>query len=432
MPLDGVHCSVLRDEVKIHVRAGDGGAGALHFRREKYVPRGGPDGGDGGRGGSVYVEADPGLNTLYRYVRQRHVAAENGGAGAGRNKHGKAGHDITLPVPVGTVVHDAGTGDVLADLDEPGARVMVARGGRGGLGNTHFATPTNQAPRIAEKGEPGEERWLLLELKLIADVGIVGLPNAGKSTLLARISAARPKIADYPFTTLSPNLGVVSLDDERTVVVADLPGLIEGAHSGAGLGHEFLRHVERTSVFLHLLDGAAGSAAEVLRAFDTINDELELYQEGLSRRPMVVGLNKVDLPAARENVPAVRRALERRGYHVYALSAVTGEGITPLLEDVWARLQEVRAARAARPREAPTIAVPPLEEVSVERAAGGFRVRSRRAERAVAMTDLDQPDGMPRLQELLRRFGVTRALEQAGIQPGDAVYIGDVVLTWGE
>jgi GTP-binding protein len=371
------------------------------------------------------------LNTLYRYVRQRHVAAENGGAGAGRCKHGKAGRDITLPVPVGTVVHDAETGDTLADLDEPGARVMVARGGRGGLGNTHFATPTNQAPRIAEKGEPGEERWLLLELKLIADVGIVGLPNAGKSTLLARISAARPKIADYPFTTLSPNLGVVSLDEERTFVVADLPGLIEGAHSGAGLGHEFLRHVERTSVFLHLLDGAAGSAAEVLRAFDVINDELELYQEGLSRRPMVVGLNKVDLPAARENVAAVRRALEQRGDHVYALSAVTGEGITPLLEDVWARLQDVRAARAARPREAPAIAVPPLEEVSVERVAGGFRVRSRRAERAVAMTDLDQPDGMPRLQELLRRFGVTRALDQAGIQPGEAVYIGDTTLTWG-
>src|SRR5436305_2325344 len=231
--------------------------GSAHFRREKYVPRGGPDGGDGGRGGSVYVEADPRLNTLYRYVRQRHVAAENGGAGAGRCKHGKAGRDITLPVPAGTVVHDAETGNVLADLDEPGARVMVARGGRGGLGNTHFATPTNQAPRIAEKGEPGEQHWLLLELKLIADVGIVGLPNAGKSTLLARISAARPKIADYPFTTLTPNLGVVDVDGEYSFVAADIPGLIEGAHEGVGLGHEFLRHIERTRVLVHVIDASA-------------------------------------------------------------------------------------------------------------------------------------------------------------------------------
>jgi len=423
---------VLRDDVKINVQAGDGGAGSLHFRREKYVPRGGPDGGDGGRGGSIYVEADQRLNTLYRFTRSRHFKAESGGAGTGRRKHGKAGEDLTLHVPPGTVVLDEATGETLADLDEPGERVMVARGGKGGLGNTHFVTPTRQAPRVAERGEPGEARWLLLELKLIADAGIVGLPNAGKSTLLSRVSAARPKISDYPFTTLSPNLGVVDLDGERTFVAADIPGLIEGAHGGAGLGHEFLRHVERTKVFLHLLDGAAGSVDEVLHAFDVINSELELYQEGLSRRPMLVGVNKLDLPEAAENLAGIRRGLERRGYRVHAISGVTGEGIRPLLEDTWARLEEVKAEAAARPREAPVVAVAPVEEVSIEPIPSGFRVRGRRAERAMAMTDPDQPEGMDRLEELLRRFGVTTALERAGVEPGDKVWIGDTALTWGE
>lgn len=423
---------MLRDEIKVNVCAGDGGAGALHFRREKHVPRGGPDGGDGGRGGSVYVAADPGLNTLHRYVRIRHLAAEHGGAGGGSRKHGKAGGDLTAPVPLGTVVRDGETGEVLADLNEPGARVMVARGGRGGLGNTHFVTATRQAPRVAEKGEPGEERWLLFELKLIADVGIVGLPNAGKSTLLSHISAARPKIADYPFTTLSPNLGVVDLGDDRILVAADIPGLIEGAHTGAGLGHEFLRHVERTDVFVHLIDGAAGSVDEVVHAFDTINTELELYQEGLSRRPMVVGINKADLPLAREHAPEVRRILERRGYRVYTVSAVTGEGLGGLLDDVWARLQDVRAERMAHPHEAPVATLEAPEQVGVERLRSGYRVHSRRAERAVAMTDPELPEGMERLQELLRRFGVTTALERAGVQPGDQVHIGALTLTWSE
>ncbi len=423
---------MLRDEVRVFVRAGDGGNGSLHFRRERYVPRGGPDGGDGGRGGSIYVQSNKALNTLYRYARERRFIAESGGNGEGRRKHGKAGEDMTLFVPVGTVVSDAETGDILADLEEHGARVMVARGGRGGLGNTHFATSTRQAPRIAEKGEPGQERWLLFELKLIADVGIVGQPNAGKSTLLSRISAARPKIADYPFTTLSPNLGVVTLDDEQVFVAADIPGLIEGAHAGAGLGHEFLRHVERTLVFIHLLDGASGDAGQVLHAFDTINQELELYQEGLSQRPMVVAVNKVDLPAARDTAVEVQRRLARRGYAVHAISAVTGEGVGNLLRDVWAALERARAARAAEPPELPSVVFDQPDVVEVEPVEDGFVVHSRRAARAVAMTDLDQPDGWARLQELLRRFGVTRALEQAGAQPGDAVYIGDTQLIWGE
>ncbi len=423
---------MFRDDVKINIKSGDGGAGSLHFRREKHVPRGGPDGGDGGRGGSVYAEADPRLNTLYRYIHHRHFAAESGGAGSGGRKHGKSGSDLTLLVPMGTVVRDATSQEVLGDLDQPGTRVMVARGGRGGLGNTHFVTATRQVPRVAERGEPGQERWLTLELKLIADIGIVGLPNAGKSTLLAHVSAARPKIADYPFTTLSPNLGVIDLDDDRVFVAADIPGLIEGASAGAGLGHEFLRHVERVAVFVHLLDGSAGSPDEILHAFDVINNELELYQEGLSRRPMVVGVNKLDLPDAVENWPEVRRVLERRGYRAHGISAVTGEGLRPLLEDAWARLQEVRAEEALHPRELPVVEAQQVEEVGITRIPSGYRVRSARAERAVAMTDSDQPEGMDRLQELLRRFGVTRALERAGVQPGDSVYIGDIKLTWGE
>jgi GTP-binding protein len=423
---------VLRDEVRVFVGAGNGGNGSLHFRRERYVPRGGPDGGDGGRGGSVYVQANKGLNTLYRFARERRYIAESGGNGEGRRKHGRAGQDLTLYVPVGTVVRDAESGDLLADLEEDGARVMVARGGRGGLGNTHFATATRQAPRIAEKGEPGQERWLLFELKLIADVGIVGQPNAGKSTLLSRISAARPKIADYPFTTLSPNLGVVTLDDDQVFVAADIPGLIEGAHAGAGLGHEFLRHVERTLVFLHLLDGASGDADQVMRSFDVINQELELYQEGLSHRPMVVAVNKCDVPAAREAAVEIQRRLARRGYNVHAISAVTGQGVGDLLRDVWSALERAREERAALPPELPAVTFDQPDIVEVEPVEDGFVVHSRRAVRAVAMTDLDQPEGWERLQELLRRFGVTRALEQAGVQPGDAVYIGDTQLIWGE
>jgi len=426
---------MLRDDIKINVRAGDGGAGFLHFRREKHVPRGGPDGGDGGRGGSVYVEAAIRLNTLYHYVRRRHFMAESGGAGADRNKHGKAGSDLTLYVPVGTVVHDEDHGGaVLGDLSTNGARLMVARGGRGGLGNTHFVTATRQAPMIAEKGEPGQERWLTFELKLIADVGIVGLPNAGKSTLLSHISAARPKIADYPFTTLSPNLGVVDIDGdgERIVVVADIPGLIEGAHMGLGLGFEFLRHVERTAVFIHLLDASEGDADAVLKAFDTINNELELYQEGLADRPMIVGVNKMDVPAAAEIWPSLREALEARGCNVHAVSGVSGEGVKDLCNEVWTALQEVREEEAMLPREIEVIDAARIEELRIERIPSGFRVRSRRAERAVSMTDSELPEAMERLQQLMRLFGVTKALERAGVQPGDRVYIGEMGLTWGE
>src|SRR5438132_5235343 len=283
------------DTAKIWVKAGDGGGGVVSFRREKFVPQGGPDGGDGGRGGSIYLRADKSASTLLPFTRRRHIKAEAGSKGEGGNRHGKKGQDVHIAVPPGTLVYDDATGDRLADLNEPDAEVMVARGGRSGLGNSHFATSTNQAPRIAQKGEPGEERWIRLELKLIADVGIVGFPNAGKSTLLASASRAEPKIADYPFTTLEPNLGVVDVGYDQ-FVLADIPGLIEGAHRGIGLGHAFLRHVERTRVLIHLIDGTVG---DPVAAFDAINEELELFDAALRRKPQVVAINKIDIAEVR-------------------------------------------------------------------------------------------------------------------------------------
>src|SRR5215208_1932869 len=325
------------DEVRIYVKAGDGGDGAVAWRREKYIPRGGPAGGDGGDGGDVVLVVDPQLATLldYRYVREHR--AKNGGHGLGSDMNGSNGPPLELRVPPGTVVKDAASGEVLADLGAPGTRLVIAKGGRGGLGNMNFASSTNQAPKFAEKGTKGEERDLQLELKLLADVGIVGFPNAGKSTLISRISRARPKIADYPFTTLVPNLGVVGWR-ERSFVVADIPGLIEGAHDGAGLGHQFLRHVERCRVLVHLVDGAPLDEGRTpKRDLDAIDRELELYSPELARKPQIVAVNKVDVPEARAAAKKLATALKRRKNaprQVLAISAVTGEGLQQLLDAV--------------------------------------------------------------------------------------------------
>ncbi len=325
------------DEVRIRVKAGDGGDGAIAWRREKFVPRGGPAGGDGGNGGDVVLEVDPQMATLldYRYVRQH--AAKSGQGGMGSDCNGADGEPLVLRVPPGTVAKDAATGEILADLSAPGQRVVIARGGRGGLGNMNFATSTRQAPRHAEPGTPGEEREVLLELKLLADVGIVGYPNAGKSTLISRISRARPRIADYPFTTLTPNLGVVDWRGERSFVVADIPGLIEGAHAGAGLGHQFLRHVERCRALVHLVDGAAVGEGRSPRAdLEAIDAELRLYSPELAAKPRIVAVNKVDVPEARRAAEALRKALGRRKtpVDVLLLSAATGEGIPGLLDRI--------------------------------------------------------------------------------------------------
>ncbi len=326
------------DQVKIYVKAGDGGHGCVSFRREKYVPRGGPDGGDGGDGGDVILEASRHLHTLYDFHYRTRFQAENGRPGMGKKMKGRDGRDLILKVPLGTVVRDAETGEVLYDFTRDGERFVVARGGKGGRGNARFATPTRQAPRFAEPGQPGEERWLILELKIIADVGLVGLPNVGKSTLLSRISAARPKIADYPFTTLTPNLGVVKLSEERTFVVADIPGLIEGAHRGAGLGLEFLRHIERTRVLLYVLE--AFKYEKVFEDFELLQKEMRHYHPALLEKPAAIALNKIDLVTERQKLDLIKSSFEEKGLPVYLISAATGEGIKELLEGLWRLLQK--------------------------------------------------------------------------------------------
>jgi len=319
------------------VKAGDGGNGSAAMRREDNVPRGGPSGGDGGNGGNIVVVADAQLATLLDFKYKRHYKAERGEDGRNKDQYGKGGVDLILRVPVGTVIHDQDGGDLLADLNQAGAQIIVARGGTGGRGNIHFATPWNQAPRTAEPGTPGEARTLRLELKLLADVGLLGFPNVGKSTLISRVSRARPKIADYPFTTLAPNLGVVQLSDDRNFVIADIPGLIEGAADGAGLGHQFLRHVERCRVLLHVVEDTftTGDDREPLRDYDTINRELARYAPALAEKPQVIVLNKIDAGTHKASVEDHVRAFAARGLTLYPISAATGEGIEPVLELLW-------------------------------------------------------------------------------------------------
>ncbi len=420
------------DRVTIWVRAGDGGSGAATFRREAHVPRGGPDGGDGGRGGSVNLVVDAGQTTLRDFRYRHHFRATPGGRGERARRHGAAGEDLRLAVPPGTAVHDDESGELVADLVAVGQSAIVARGGRGGLGNTHFATSTHQAPRHAQKGEPGEERRLRLELRLIADVGLVGLPNAGKSTLLAALTAARPKIAAYPFTTLEPNLGVMDLgdDDPRRPTIADVPGLIEGASTGAGLGHAFLRHVERTRVLVHLVDGSSRDPAW---DHGVIRDELRAHDPALLDKPMIVAFNKLDLPAAAVAWPAFRAALARDGTLAIAISAARGDGLGELLDAI-ARILPDAAAMAAPPEPAgPVIHRPDgavaAVAVSVE-ADGAFRVRGKRIERLAAQTDFAIEESAERFQRDLVRLGVDAGLRRAGVRSGDVVRIGRVELTW--
>ncbi len=317
------------DEAKFFVKGGAGGNGSVSFRREKFVPKGGPDGGDGGDGGSVIIEASQRLNSLIDFQYRSHFLAERGVHGQGKKKYGRKGADLVVKVPTGSLIKDAETGEVIADLVEDGQRLVVAEGGRGGRGNTHFASSTNRTPRIAGRGKPGEERWLRIELKILADVGLVGLPNAGKSTLLTRLSAAQPKIADYPFTTLEPHLGVMQLKHHPPYIIADIPGLIEGAHAGAGLGHKFLKHIERTRLLLHILD-ASKPVAEILADHETIEQELGKFNESLLRRRKIMVLNKVDLLAEAKHVKDMQKIFTGRNISVFAISALTGSGIDAL------------------------------------------------------------------------------------------------------
>lgn len=426
------------DRANIYVKAGDGGGGAITFRREKYVPRGGPDGGDGGKGGDVILRVSLSENTLIRFKYLAHFEAERGVNGQKSNKHGKSGGNKVITVPPGTLVRDADTGDLLADLTREGDEAVVVRGGRGGLGNQHFATSVRQAPRIAEKGEPGEERNLELELKLIADVGLAGLPNVGKSTLLAAMSAARPKIADYPFTTLEPNLGVVEIDDQ-TFVVADIPGLLEGAARGVGLGHEFLRHVERTRLLIHVLDGAGALVGrDPVQDFDTINAELAAYGAGLEEKTQVVAVNRMDLAEAREAFPAISATLTARGFTVLPIAAATGQGVRELAREVRRRLDELPLAEEVvaapeGPRRYTLDDQVDERHIEVERVSPHhFVVRGVRLVRLAKMTDFGNEEAADRFQRVLESSGATRKLAAAGVSEGDVVHIGGYDLVWGE
>jgi GTP-binding protein len=414
------------DEALIKVSSGKGGDGAVHFRREKYVPFGGPDGGDGGRGGDVILEVRPTLNTLSAFQHQRTFKADDGGRGGGSDKTGRSAEELVIYVPPGTVVSNEENGQLLGDLVNPGQRLVVAKGGRGGKGNARFANSRNQAPRIAERGEPGEELRLRLELRLIADVGIVGVPNAGKSTLLAAVSNAKPKIAAYPFTTLEPNLGIAVLDEDTSLVLADIPGLIEGAHLGVGLGHSFLRHIQRTRVLIHLLDGLS---EHPLLDYAQINSELALFDPSLGEKPTVVAVNKIDLPEVQARWTELEASLKKRGIQPLAISAAAGTNVRTLL---YQAARSLAAAPAPEERAELPVYRPESDprEFSVERTRDSWRVTGKAIERAAAMTYWEFDESVRRFQRILETMGVEDALRKAGVKPGESVHIGDYELEW--
>ncbi len=423
------------DTATVEVRAGDGGNGMVAYRREKYVPMGGPAGGDGGRGGDVYFAVDEGLRTLLDFRYKRLIRAERGENGRIKNQHGADADDLVVRVPPGTVVRDAETGAFLADLTAEGQRSRIVRGGRGGRGNAHFSSARNKAPDMAERGEPGEQKTVRLELQLIADVGLVGLPSVGKSTLLSVVSAARPKIAAYHFTTLAPNLGVVSVGDEVSFVLADLPGLVEGAHLGQGLGHEFLRHASRTRVLIHVIDMAATEGRDPVADCVIIQDELRSYREGLERRAQIVAANKMDMPGADSHLEAFRKAYPDT--EIMPISALSGEGVRALMGRAAQLLREQEgmeksASEAPQGDGAPdkntvTFRVRPREDgFSILRDGPVFVVQSAGLDRLVHMTDFTQEDAVKRFQTILRRNGVDEALRNAGARNGDQIRVGDM------
>ena len=408
----------------------------MSLRHEKFVARGGPDGGDGGRGGDVVAIADPNLRTLIDFTFRTRFHAGNGGHGGGNQRHGKNGGEVEIRLPPGVVIRRADDQALIGELLRPGQRLVLARGGRGGRGNARFATSTRRTPRFAEKGEPGEDKRLALELKLLADVGVIGLPNVGKSSLIARVSAARPKIADYPFTTLVPNLGVVRLDEGTSFVIADLPGLVEGAHRGAGRGHAFLRHVERTRLLIHMLDVAAGR--DPLEDFAVVNGELALYREELTDRPQLVALNKMDLRPPESELLRVESGLSDMGRDSFRISAVTGEGVTRLMggaAELLERLPVTWAEEAGSALTGDAVGGAPKPSAAFEIAVLGqgiFQISGEQIERLVVMTDLDSEEAVRHLHRRLERMGVIRRLRQLGAKDGDRVRIGSVELEFAD
>jgi len=419
------------DRAEITVRAGDGGSGAVSFRHEKFVPFGGPDGGDGGDGGDVVVVADEAVTSLRAFRRKRSFKAARGRDGAGQKKHGKNGEDLVLTLPVGTVIifkSQIGGDSLIADLEQPGQPVVVAKGGRGGKGNTHFATSTNQAPQIAQQGEMGEELAIILELKIIADVGLIGYPNVGKSTLLSAVSAAKPKIASYPFTTREPVLGLVEVGP-KSFVLAEIPGLIEDAHLGRGLGHDFLRHVERTRVLIHLVDGSSASPAADMTQ---VNTELSLFDSALGRKPQLVAVNKIDLPQVEARLAEIRGSFREVGTDVFFVSAASGQGLPELMAETMDLLRSIPQVEAGGIKVPKKVFHPPPRRAApaVHREGDTFVVTAPELERIIIRPDEASP-GLPgELRQQLARLGVTKALERAGVKPGNRVRCGNFEWEW--
>ncbi|NLC69112.1 MAG: GTPase ObgE [Clostridiaceae bacterium] len=414
------------DRARIYIKAGDGGDGAVSFRREKYTPAGGPDGGDGGKGGDIVFVANENMRTLMDFQYKKHFKARRGGNGSGSNCTGRSGEDLILNVPVGTLIKDEAAGNILADLTRPGQSFVAARGGRGGKGNQHFATPSRQAPKFAKKGEPGEERWIIIELKLLADVGLVGYPNAGKSTLLSRVSSAKPKIADYPFTTITPVLGVVTVDAGNSFVIADIPGLIEGAHQGVGLGHDFLKHVERTKLLIHVVDVAAVEGRNPLEDFDVINNELRSYNAALAEKPQVVAANKIDLPGSEKYLELFMGTIKSRGYEVFPISAATGKGVRELMLHTAEALQKLPEGKPFEAMEEVVYDIKkeqPSFTIRIEN--GVFIVEGERVRRILGSVNLNDHESLRYFQLAIKKAGILDALKDMGIKEGDTVKMYD-------
>jgi len=421
------------DRVKIEIRAGKGGNGAVSFRREKFIPKGGPDGGDGGKGGDIIIEADEKVGTLIELYNHPHQRAQNGESGRGGNKKGKDGEDIIIKVPLGTVIEDVDRSMVLSDLVTNEQRIVVARGGQGGLGNSRFKSSIRRRPRFAQKGEPGEERRLYLSLKMIADVGLVGYPNVGKSTLLSRISSAKPKIADYPFTTLNPHLGVVKVDEIKSFVAADIPGLIEGAHQGTGLGDKFLKHIERTKVILHLIDGSDIKKENPLHHFKAINKELNNFSEELAKKPQIIAINKCDLSSTKENLDLLKKVFVKEGYQVFPISALMAEGLNALIYHLSSFLEKLKLKEKKEISE-----VLPKKEVVykfaprfiIKKKDNVYEISGEEIERIVAMTDFDNEEAIDNFQKIIKKIGLEKSLIKRGIKEGDQVKIKEMIFTF--
>ena len=418
------------DKARIIVASGAGGDGMVSFRREKYVPRGGPSGGDGGRGGSVIVRAAGNVSTLMDFRRHRKFAAKNGESGGSKNMYGASAEDVVIKVPLGTMVYDVKTDALLADLTHEGQEALLVRGGHGGRGNQHFATSAVRAPTYAEKGEPGEEKEVRLELKVLADVGLLGFPSVGKSSLIRKVSGARPEVAAYHFTTLEPHLGVVELSDERSFVMADIPGLIEGASRGVGLGYEFLRHVERTRVLIHVLDAAGSEGRDPLEDFRVINEELSIYSPQLAEKKQIVAANKIDLADAAQ-IDALQKEIEAAGYEYFPICALSGEGVRALMERAWEILQEIPALPENVPERTIVYDVPQDEfEITVED--GVYHVRGKRVEKLVAMTDFDDAFQLRRFERAWKFMNLDKLLKKQGIREGDTVDLYGMEFTFAE